>query len=120
MKVAFTTSGDDLSAHLDSRFGRAPAFLILDLDTQSMEVVPNQQNLKAVQGAGIQAAQTLIQAGVTAVVTGHCGPKAHRVLRAAKVSIHHCAAATVQDALTAYQANALPAATAPNAEGHWS
>ena len=32
MKIAFSTSGSDLNAPLDSRFGRAPKFLVYDLD----------------------------------------------------------------------------------------
>lgn len=55
MKVAFTTSGDNLGAPLDSRFGRAPKFLIYDLETNTFDVVDNRQNLNAAQGAGIQA-----------------------------------------------------------------
>ena len=50
MKIAFSTSGNDLSAPLDTRFGRAPKFLIYDLDGESFAVVDNQQNLNAFAG----------------------------------------------------------------------
>ena len=42
---------------------------------------------KYVQGAGIQAAQTVIGRGAEALITGFCGPKAFRVLTAAKVQV---------------------------------
>jgi predicted Fe-Mo cluster-binding NifX family protein len=88
MKIAFTTSGTDLNAPLDSRFGRAPKFLIYDVETSAFEVVDNQQNLNAAQGAGIQSAETVARLGAKAVVTGHCGPKAFRVLAAAGIRIY--------------------------------
>ena len=47
MKVAFTTSGDNLSAPLEQRFGRAPKFLVYDLDSGAFEVADNVQNLNA-------------------------------------------------------------------------
>ena len=43
MKVAFTTSGDNLSAPLEQRFGRAPNFLVYDLDSGTFEVADNLQ-----------------------------------------------------------------------------
>ena len=50
VKVAFTTSGNDLNAPLDSRFGRAAKFLVYNLDTNAFTVIDNQQNLNAAQG----------------------------------------------------------------------
>ena len=76
MKIAFSTSGSDLSAPLDSRFGRAPKFLVYDLDNASFEVIDNQQNLNAAQGAGIQSAEDVARSGAKALVSGHCGPNA--------------------------------------------
>ena len=119
MKIAFTTSGNDLDAPLDSRFGRAPKFLVYDLDAATFEVFDNRQNLDAAQGAGIQSAEAVARLGAGAVVTGHCGPKAFRVLSAAGVKIYPCAAATVGEALEQYVAGALAEAGAPDVEGHW-
>jgi predicted Fe-Mo cluster-binding NifX family protein len=103
MKIALTTSGNDLNAPLDSRFGRAPKFIIYDLEGNSFEVVDNEQNLNAAQGAGIQSAQTVARLGVGALVTGHCGPKAFRVLQAAGIKIYNTSAATVTEALDQYR-----------------
>ena len=78
MKIALTTSGKSLDAPVDSRFGRAPGFLLYDLETKTFSVVDNELNLNAPQGAGIQAAETIVRSGARALVTGHCGPKAFR------------------------------------------
>jgi predicted Fe-Mo cluster-binding NifX family protein len=119
MKIAFTTSGSDLNAPLDSRFGRAPKFLIYDLDNASLEVIDNQQNLNAAQGAGIQSAETVARSGAKALVSGHCGPKAFRVLTAAGVKVYNSDAATVADALEQFKAGKLKEAGNADVEGHW-
>lgn len=119
MKLAFTTAGNSLGAPLDPSFGRAPNFLVYDEKTWTFEIVSNQQNLAAAQGAGIQAAQTLVKAGVGGLITGHCGPKAFRVLEAAGVLVFNTDAPTIAEALARYRAGALIAATAANIEGHW-
>lgn len=120
VKVAFTTSGDNLDAPLDRRFGRALRFLIYDLDTKTFEVVDNTQNLNAAQGAGIQSAETVVRLGAGAVVTGHCGPKAFRVLTAAGIKIFNSEAATVAEALEYHRTGGLLEAAAADVEGHWA
>ncbi len=119
MKVAFTTSGDSLDAPLDRRFGRAAKFLVFDLETEAFEIIDNRQNLNAAQGAGIQAAETVARSGAGALVTGHCGPKAFRVLAAAGIQIFPSDAPTVAEGLALYRAGKLATAGAADVEGHW-
>jgi hypothetical protein len=45
VKIVLTTSGHDINAPLNSRFGRSPKFLVYDLENGAFEVVGNQQNL---------------------------------------------------------------------------
>lgn len=119
MKIAITTSGNDLNAPLDSRFGRAPKFLIYDIKSNTFEVVDNTQNLNAAQGAGIQSAQNIARLGAQALITGHCGPKAFRVLKAAGIKIYNTSAASIKEALELYTAGKLAEATSSDVEGHW-
>jgi len=119
MKIVFTTSGTDLNAALDRRFGRAAAFLVYDTDSRTFDVVDNAQNLNAAQGAGIQAAQAVVNTGAKAVVTGNCGPKAFRVLEAAGIKVYNSNAASINEALVMYREGRLTEATAANVEGHW-
>ena len=120
MKLAFTTVGENLDSPLDPSFGRARNFLVYDLQTQAIEIISNKQNLDAAQGAGIQAAQTIAKAGAQALITGHCGPKAFRVLEAAAIKVFNTDAATVAEALARYRAGALTEAKSANVEGHWA
>lgn len=119
MKVAFSTSGSTLDAPLDSRFGRASHFLVYDTETERFELIDNGQNLNAAQGAGIQAAQTVSRTGAKHLVTGHCGPKAFKVLQAAGITIYTADAPTVADGLKLFLSGTLKPSNSADVDGHW-
>lgn len=119
MKIAITTAGNNLSAPIDSRFGRAPKFLIYDTDFGTYHVKDNVQNLNAAQGAGIQSALNLKQERVDCVITGNCGPKAYATLDAADVDIYTCTEGTIEEALKQFKNGRLNKAQEANVEAHW-
>ena len=119
MKIAISTSGADLTAPVDARFGRAKNFIIYDDETQSFELVENSQNLQAAQGAGIQTAQNVVVAGAQAVITGNCGPKAFAVLSQAGVSVYLARDGSVQKAIDELRAGGLQAQDGANVAPHW-
>ena len=120
MKVAITAQGPSLDSQVDPRFGRAKHFIVLDIDSNEFSVHDNTQNMQAVQGAGIQAGQTVVALGVDAVITGNVGPKAFMALQAGNIQIHPRASGTVQEALAQFKAGMLPAAEGANVNGHWA
>ncbi len=120
MKIALTTSGNNMQAPLDPRFGRAPNYLVYDLESAAFEVIDNQTSQDASHGAGIVAAERVARTGATVLVTGHCGPKAFRVLNAAGIKIFTSEAATVAEALTQYQSGQLVEAKGADVSGHWA
>lgn len=119
MKIAFTTTGDDLSSPLESRFGRAAKFLIYDLEAETFTVIDNQQNVNAAQGAGIQSANAVIRSGAEILLTGHCGPKAFRVLQEAGIKVFNLEASTLTAALEQYRSGKLQEAASHDVSGHW-
>lgn len=119
MKVVLTSGGETLAAPLDPRFGRAGKFILWDSETEKVTVLDNQQSLNAPQGAGIQAALTVVAAGAEVLITGHCGPKAFRVLQEADVKVYLSNAATCEEALKLFQTGKLNVADGANVEGHW-
>jgi predicted Fe-Mo cluster-binding NifX family protein len=119
MRIAISSQGENLEAEVDSRFGRAPRFLIVDTETMSFEVVENTQNLDLSQGAGIQAAQNVTRHGPDVVLTGKCGPKAFKVLETAGVGVVVGVGGKIQDAIKAYMDGKYQPATEANVEGHW-
>ncbi|PIE51660.1 dinitrogenase iron-molybdenum cofactor biosynthesis protein [Candidatus Fermentibacteria bacterium] len=119
MKIAVASSGREMSAPLDSRFGRAEAFVVYDTDSETFEAVNNQMNLNAAQGAGIQAAQNAAATGAGAIIAANIGPKAAKVLQTAGVKMYLCQAGTVREALEQYKSGKLTEADGANTEGHW-
>ena len=119
MKVVVTSQGTDLTSEVDPRFGRARFFVVFDTDTGDFSSHDNTQNLNALQGAGIQAARSVADLGVEAVVTGNVGPKAFSVLQQANVKVYPGATGTVKDVLEQFQSGQLASASEPNVEGHW-
>ena len=119
MKIAITSQGDTLESPVDPRFGRAPWFIIVDTESGEFEAVNNEQNLNAPQGAGIQAALHVSHAGAQALVTGHCGPNAHRTLSTAGIKVYTGAEGTVAEAVEAFKAGKFQSTSSPDVEGHW-
>lgn len=119
MKIAISCSGKDLDSPVDERFGRAAGFIIYDMDKGEFEYIDNQQNLDSPQGAGIQSAKTVINAGAGALITGNVGPKAHAALQAASIVMYTGARGTVRDAVDRYRSGAMVPAAEANVQGHW-
>lgn len=107
MKVALSAEANTLDANLDTRFGRAKGFIIFDLESNNFSYIDNEQNLNAVQGAGIQSAQCIVDKNVEAVITGYCGPKAYKVLEAAEVKIYTSEKDTVQNIINKFKNSEL-------------
>lgn len=104
MKIAVTAVDDHLDAPVDSRFGRAAFFLIVNSDSLEYKSIPN-PNIDALGGAGIQSAQLVINNGITSLLTGKCGPKAFQALSSAGIQIYEEVTGTVREALEAFQNN---------------
>ena len=119
MKLAVTSTGKGLDANLDPRFGRAAYFIIVDPETMEFEVVENNQNLNLPQGAGIQAGKTIVDNKVDVLITGHCGPKAFKVLRSAGTKVMTGAGGTVTDAIAQFKNRELEISAEADVEGHW-
>jgi len=119
MKLAITSVGEGIESAVDPRFGRAKYFVVVDLETNAAMTVSNAVNLNAAQGAGIQAAKTVIDLGVKALITGHVGPKAFAALQAGGVTIYPVAGGTVAEALERFNAGTLKAMASADVEGHW-
>jgi predicted Fe-Mo cluster-binding NifX family protein len=102
MKVAVSSSGRDLNAQLDPRFGRCSYFLIIDTQDMSFEVFEN-ENTDLGGGAGIQSAQFVASKGAKALITGNCGPNAMQILSAAGVQVYVGQSGIIKDIVESYK-----------------
>jgi len=117
MKIVVTANGQDLDAPTSPVFGRCPTYILVDTETMQFEAVANPA-LSAGSGAGIQAAQFIIEQGAQAVVTGNVGPNAYGVFAAAGVPVYLYNDGTVRQALEAYKAGELRAVGGPSGPAH--
>jgi predicted Fe-Mo cluster-binding NifX family protein len=119
MRVAVTASGATPESQVDQRFGRARYLIVVDIETGNSECHDNEVNLNATQGAGIQTAQNVAGLNVDAVLTGHVGPNAFRVLSAAGIKAFTGVQGTVEQAVEAFKAGTLAPVGLADVEGHW-
>ncbi len=118
MKVAITAENTTLGCQMDPRFGRAAYFLIVDTDSGECQAHDNRVCAQSASGAGIQAGKTVVDLGVTALLTGNMGPKALGVLQAGGVEVFAGVTGTAQDALRRFQAGELKPILKPTVQGH--
>ncbi|MBN1814960.1 MAG: NifB/NifX family molybdenum-iron cluster-binding protein [Anaerolineae bacterium] len=108
MKIVVTANGAVLDAQAHPAFGRCPTYIFVDTETMQFEAVENLA-ANAAGGAGIQAAQFVVERGAQAVVTGNVGPNAFQVLQPAGVPVYLFSGGTVRQAVEAYKAGKLSA-----------
>jgi len=107
MKIAVTSTGNDLSSTIEPAFGRAPYFIVVDLDTMNWEAVDNLGTAKLSHGAGIQAGKTIKDKGAEVLITGRVGPKALQVLNQAGIRIITDAEGRVEDVIRQFKEGKL-------------
>jgi predicted Fe-Mo cluster-binding NifX family protein len=117
MKIAVSTAGQSLDEQVDPRFGRCQNFLIVDADTMEFEAVANTAATKG-GGAGIAAAQTIVDKGVEVVLTGNCGPNAFNVLEKAGIRVVTGVSGTIKEAVESYKSGKLQSSAQANVDAH--
>lgn len=107
MRMAIPVNDKSIETMVNQSFGRAPYFLIYD--TESKETIFVDNSAAASQGgAGIKAAQTIVDNEVNALLTPRCGMNAAQVIQAAKIKIYQTVNDSVQDNITAFNEGRLP------------
>jgi predicted Fe-Mo cluster-binding NifX family protein len=87
MRIAIPVDEKSMETSVCQSFGRTPYFLIYD--TESKDRIYLDNSAAASQGgAGIKAAQTIVDNNVSALITPRCGENAASVIKAANISIY--------------------------------
>ncbi len=107
MKVAVTARGEGPEMQVDPRFSRCNCFVIVNIQTEELEFLPNPR-LSFHRRAGRHVAQELADRKVICVVTGRIGPHAREALEAAGIEVY-CTEAdrTVREAWLLYREERL-------------
>ena len=117
MKIAVTANGTDLDAPTSPIFGRCSTYVLVDTETMQYEAIANPA-VASGGGAGIQAAQFVVERGAQAVVTGNVGPNAFGVFQAAGTPVYLNKGGTVRQAVQAYREGQLSPATDATVAAH--
>jgi len=107
MKIAVPVEDKILTASISPSFGRAPYFLIYDTETKESEFLDNSAAASP-GGAGIKAAQTIVDSRAKALLTPRCGENAAAVIKAADIKLYQTFSNSIDDNLQAFLDERLP------------
>lgn len=106
MKIAMPLDEKNLNSAVCPSFGRTPYFLIYNTETDESSFLDNSA-IASQGGAGIKAAQVLVDNDVKVLLTPRCGENAEAVLSKAEISIFKTITGTAQQNIDAYKADSL-------------
>jgi len=119
MKIAVSSTDTGKSSKVEQRFGRSKWFLVYNTETQEWKVLENSLQMDSSHGAGIQTAQMIAREGINAVITGHCGPNAWKVLSSANIPVYFVGSRTVEEAVNELLSGNLVPTEDADVGGHW-
>lgn len=118
MKIAISAADRNLDAEVDPRFGRCTYFIVVDPETMEFEVIDN-SGAMAAGGAGVSAAQAVVDKDVQALLTGNCGPNAYQVLSSAGIQLITGVSGKIRDAVKNYRSGKYQVSTQANVPDHF-
>ena len=98
MKIAIPVDDKDIKSNVCVSFGRAPYFLFYDTDKKQSDFIDNSA-ANSQGGAGIKAAQIIVDNNADVLITPRCGENAAEVLKAANISIYKSNDNSIEDNL---------------------
>jgi predicted Fe-Mo cluster-binding NifX family protein len=101
MKIAISADSENLNAPINPIFGRSPGFIIAETEENKIKNTKFIHNtaVSAGGGAGVSAAQQVINEKVDAVGSGNFGPNAFLVLKQAGIKMYTANNISIQEAL---------------------
>ncbi|QCX34316.1 diguanylate cyclase [Caloramator sp. E03] len=106
MKIAVSSEGKGLNSLLDVRFGRCNYFVIYDTEGEIAKAIENKGQMSG-GGAGIAAAQQIIDEDVDVVITGNLGPNAFNLLKNSDIKVYRCGSINVERAIQLFNEGKL-------------
>lgn len=106
MKIAMPVDDKTTESSVCISFGRTPYFLIYDTETKESVFLDNKAAASQ-GGAGIKAAQAVVDSQVSALLTPRCGENAAEVFHAAKIIIYKTINNSIKDNIAAYEEGKL-------------
>ena len=117
MKIAIPVDEKTLESKVCVSFGRTPYFLIHDVETKESIFIDNSA-AASTGGAGIKAAQIIVDNKANALLTPRLGENAAAVLKPAEIIIYKTAITSAKENIDAFIAGKLPFLDEIHAEFH--
>ena len=106
MKIAIPVDEKTLESNVCVSFGRTPYFLIYDVETKESIFIDNSA-AASTGGAGIKAAQIIVDNKASALLTPRLGENAADVLKPAEIKIYKTITGSAKDNIDAFIAGKL-------------
>nr|WP_319490150.1 NifB/NifX family molybdenum-iron cluster-binding protein [uncultured Caproiciproducens sp.] len=106
-----------LSAPVCPSFGRTPLFVLFDTESGEHEFSTNPA-AESEGGAGIKAAQFIVDSGTETLITYRCGENAAQVLNAAGIKMYKAQDGSAEDNIAKFKSGALSPLTEIHAGFH--
>lgn len=110
MRICIATSGPGgLKDYVSPVFGRCPTYTLIDIEGSSIKNITVVQNFAPMLGggAGIQAAQMVVNSGCNVAIAGSFGPNSSQILSMARVDARVCPPMPVEKAIDLFNKGML-------------
>lgn len=101
MIIMVSSTGNSKSNVCDPRFGRCQYFVKFDTESNAYEFIENKA-VNSSQGAGIAAAQIVVDEKADFLLTGNLGPKAFQVINASNIKAFRTSGQTVEETIQSF------------------
>lgn len=106
MKIAIPVDEKTLESNVCVSFGRTPYFLIYDVETKESIFIDNSA-ATSTGGAGIKAAQIMVDNKASVLLTPRLGKNAADVIKSAEIKIYKTTTTSAKDNIDAFIADKL-------------
>ncbi len=106
MKLAIPVDEKDINSNVCISFGRTPYFMIYDTESKEAEFFDNEA-ASSPGGAGIKAAQSLVDKKIDVLLTPRCGGNAADVINGANVKMYKTSTESIKTNIENFEAGKL-------------
>lgn len=106
MRIAIPVDENNIKGSICVSFGRAPYFMFYDTEKNESDFI-NNTAANSQGGAGIKAAQIIVDNNADVLITPRCGDNAAEVLKAAYITIYKTKNNSIEDNLKDFKEEKL-------------
>jgi len=85
MKICLPIVKPEINSEISPVFGRAPYFLVFDLEKEKFKIIKNENSIE--RGAGIRSAERIADEEVKVVICDNIGPRALDLLELSGIKV---------------------------------